>query len=217
MQRAGAQADEAGREPIAAIGADHPARAGLVPGQLRDLGVEQGVLIQPELPPDALALLQDLRRVSVLLARHVPGFFQQRHVDHGGGVALGARIAVPVPGAPEVAALLDDAHVPHPRLHQPCAGDQPGETTAHEGEGHMVGLRLALFERGVGIVQIVGEPPRDLEILVVAVRPQALVPFGDVLGQQGLLVDRGTFGGGLDLKRHDQSPINADSRYFSNL
>ena len=110
-QRAGAEHHELGGQPVAAVGLDDPARTGLVPAQPGHLGLEQRVRVQAELPADALAVREDLRAVHVLLRRHVPGLFQQRQVDHRRRVALRARIAVPVPGAAEVAALLDDADV----------------------------------------------------------------------------------------------------------
>ena len=81
---------------------------------------------------DAACVRQDFRRVGVLLGRPVPGLLQQRHVDHRSGVALGARIAVPVPGAAEVAALLDDAKVLHASLAQTCAREQTAEATADD-------------------------------------------------------------------------------------
>jgi hypothetical protein len=54
--------------------------------------------------------------VHVLLARHVARFFEQRHVDQRRRVALGAGIAVPVPGAAEVTALLDQAEITNARF-----------------------------------------------------------------------------------------------------
>ena len=205
VQRPGAQADEAGGEDIAAVGRDHPAAGRLVPGDVGHLGVEEGVFIEAVLFPDPLALGQDLRRVGVLLGRHVTGFFQQRHVDHRGGVALRARIAVPVPGAAEVAALLDDAHVGDALLDQPRPGHQAREAAADEGEGHVVGLRLALDDGGVGILRIVGEAAGQLLVLVVAVGPQPLVALGDVLGQQRLLVDP-PLGGRVGDGGHEKFP-----------
>ena len=58
--------------------------------QLRSghLGVEQRVVVEAEVLPDALAVLEDLRRVRVLLGRHVAGLLEQRHVDHRRRVAL---------------------------------------------------------------------------------------------------------------------------------
>ena len=62
-------------------------------------------------------------------------------------VALRARVAVPVPGAAEVAALLDDADVVDAGFLQPGAGDEAGEAAADERDRHVVGLRLALDDR----------------------------------------------------------------------
>ena len=52
-----------------------------------------------------LAVLEDLRAVRVLLGRDVADLLEQRQVDVRLDVALRARVAVPVPGAAEVAAL----------------------------------------------------------------------------------------------------------------
>jgi hypothetical protein len=49
--------------------------------------------------------------MRVFLRRHVPGFFQQGHIDQRSRIALRAGISVPVPGTAEVAALLDDADI----------------------------------------------------------------------------------------------------------
>ena len=125
------------------------------------LGVEQRVVVEAEMAADALAMLQDFRRVRIFLGRAMAGLFEQRHVDHRGGVALRAGIAVPVPGAAEIAALLDDAHILDAGLDQPRAGDQAREAAADEGEGDVVGLRFARREGRVGVVEIVGELVRD--------------------------------------------------------
>ena len=52
----------------------------------------------------------------------------------------------------------------------------------------MVGLRQAGLHRRVGIVEIMGEPPPDLQVLVIAVGPQALGPFLGILPTERLLV-----------------------------
>ena len=61
VQRAGAHGDELRGELVAAVGADDPARAVVVPLEVGDLGVEQRVVVEAELLPDALAVLEDLR------------------------------------------------------------------------------------------------------------------------------------------------------------
>ena len=110
----------------------------VVPLEVGDLGVEQRVVVEVELRADPAAVLEDLGRVRVLLGRHVPGLFEQRHVDERSGVALRARVAVPVPRAAEVAALLDDAHVVDAGFLQPGAGDESGETAADERDRDVV-------------------------------------------------------------------------------
>ena len=159
------------------------------PRQIGHFGVEQRVVVEAELRSDASALLEDLRRVRVLLGRAMTGLFEQRHVHHRRGVALRAGIAVPVPGAAEVAAFLDDAHVGDAGFDQPRAGDEPGETAADEREGDVIGLRRAFDERRVRIFEVVREPSGDAQVLFVAVRPQALVALLEVLATQRVLIN----------------------------
>ena len=141
----------------------------LVPIQAHDLGVEQRVAVEAVLLADALAVREDFRRMRVFLRRHVAGFFEQRHVDHRRRIALRARIPVPVPGAAEVAALLDDADVLDAGFRQARGGGKPGKAAADEGKGDVVGLRIARGDRRVGIVEIMRELARDAKILIVAV------------------------------------------------
>ena len=91
-----------------------------------------------------------------------------------------ARVAVPVPGAAEVAALLDDADVDAGFL-QAGAGDQSGEPASDEGGRDVVGLRRPLDDGRVRIFEVVGELVLELDVLRVAVRPQPLVPLVGVL------------------------------------
>ncbi len=138
---------------------------------------------------DPSAVVEDLRRVGVLLARHVPGLLEQREVHECRRVALGAGIAVPVPGAADIAALLDDAHAVDPGLLQAGAGDQPGESAADERHGHLVEQRFAGHRRHVRVVEVVGERPDRLDVLLAAIGSQPLVPLGPVLRPQRLGVD----------------------------
>ncbi|MHC2243038.1 hypothetical protein ACVJH7_002345 [Bradyrhizobium elkanii] len=212
MQRAGADADILRGEGVAPRGADDPARLRRVPIEARHLGVEQRVVIEIELPADPLAVREDLGRMRVFLRRHVAGLFEQRHVDHRRRVALRAGIPVPVPGAAEIAALLDDADILDPGLGQPRRSGEPGEAAADEGEGDVVGLRRALNDRRVGIVEIMRELALDLEILVVAVGTQPLVAFLLILQAQPRLVDRGGLCvSGLLGHRHRRAPRSSGS------
>ena len=190
MQRPGPQADELGGEDVAAVGADHPARPAGIPGQLLDLGVEQRVPVEPEMLADAPAVRQDFWGVRILLGRLVAGLLEQRHVDHRRRVALRAGVTVPVPGAAEVAAFLDDAHVAYAGLDQPRGRHQPGKAAADEGEGDVVGPGRPRLDRRVGILQIAGELAGRPQVLVVAVAAQALVALLAILAPQRLAVDR---------------------------
>jgi hypothetical protein len=127
VQRPGAHADELRGEVVAAIGADIPARFRRIPGEAHDLGVEQRVVVEAVLFADALAVREDFRRMRIFLRRHVTGFFEQRHVDHRRRIALRARIPVPVPGAAEVAALLDDADILIPASDKRAAVASPAK------------------------------------------------------------------------------------------
>ena len=190
VQRPRSHADELRGEGVAAIGFDDPARFRLVPLEAHDLGVKQRVVVKAELLADALAVREDFRRMRVFFGRHVAGFFEQRHIDHRCRVALRARIPVPVPGAAEIAALLDDADVPDAGFRQPRGGGEPGKAAADEGKGDVVGLRLARRNGRIGVFKIVGELPGDLKILIVAVSAEPLVALLHVFLAQPLLVDR---------------------------
>src|SRR2546430_9014533 len=92
---------------------------------------------------DALAVREDFGRMRIFLRRHVAGLFQERHVDHRGRVALRAGIAVPVPGAAEIAALLDDADITDAGFHQPRGGCESRTTAADKGKSDVIDLRRA--------------------------------------------------------------------------
>ena len=77
------------------------------------------------MPADPLGVLEDLGDEGVLLLRHVAELLEQRQVAVRLDVALRAGVAVPVPGAAEVAAGLDDAEVGDALLGQPAAASRP--------------------------------------------------------------------------------------------
>ena len=189
VKRSRPEADEARREPVASICLDHPARVRLVPVQLLDLGMKQRVRVKTVLAADALAMSQNFRRVGILLGRPVAGFLEERHIDHGRGVALRARVPIPIPGSPEIAALFNDARVAHTSLNQPSASNETREAAADESESHMVGLRFAWLDRRVRVVEIVREAALQREILRIAVRTQPLVALGPIFGEQRRLID----------------------------
>ena len=104
---------------------------------------------------DRLAVGKYLGAFGVTFAGDRPDFFQQRHVAVGFDVASNARVAIPVPGAAEVAALLDDAERLDVALDQICRGQQPGKTAADD---HHVDGFDTRFPMGVRLhVWIIGE------------------------------------------------------------
>ena len=109
---------------IAAIGRDDPDGCSIIPFHAFHLRMEERVVIELVLAANPATMLQNLRAMSVFLGWHMSGFFEQRHVDHAGCIALRTRIAVPVPGAAEISAFLDDAVIRDPGLFQPRTGDK---------------------------------------------------------------------------------------------
>jgi hypothetical protein len=190
MQRPRAHADELRGEGVAAVGADIPARLCFVPIEAHDLGVKQRVVVEAVLLADTLAVREDFRRMRILLRGHMAGFFEQRHVDHRRGIALRARIPVPVPGAAEVATLLYDADIPDAGFGQARGGGEPGKAAADEGEADVVDFRIARGDRRIGVVEIMRELSCDTEILVVTIRAEPLVALLQISLTQPLLVDR---------------------------
>ena len=136
-------------------------RARRRPTQRRDLGLEQR---RRRRGRSARRCCRLCSRISgarrVLLLRDVADLLEQRQVDVRLDVALRARVAVPVPGAAEVAALLDDADVVDAGLLEAGAGEQAAEAAADDDDVDLVGQRVALDRLDVRIVEVVGEAAR---------------------------------------------------------
>ena len=190
VQRPVRHHDEPRAHRVAAVGRDDPATVGVVPAQLGDLGLEAGVAIEVEVLADRPAVGEDLRRLGVLLLRDVADLLEQRQVDVRLDVARRARVAVPVPRAAEVAALLDDADVVDAGLAQTRAGEQPAEPAADDQDLDLVVQRLAFERLDVRVVDVARELARDLDVLLVAVVAQALVALLAVLLAQGIGIER---------------------------
>src|SRR5215472_18350008 len=124
--------DVARAQEVITIGADQPPALLLAPSDFRDQGLKESAAIQIVLLADAARVREDFRREGILLFRQVSGLLEQRKIDVRLDVALRARIAIPVPGASKVAALLDDAQVLHARLTQTCAREQTAKATADD-------------------------------------------------------------------------------------
>ena len=112
-QAAGRHDDEAGAQPVAAIGLDDPAPARLVEGRAGDPGVELDQLAQVEPVGREPGVAQNLLLAGVPVGP-APFAAQLRRpavgVEQAGHVAACAGIAIPVPGAADVRSRLDPAH-----------------------------------------------------------------------------------------------------------
>ncbi len=86
------------------------------------------------MPSDALAVLVDLGAVGELLFRNVIELFEQRQVAIGIVVALDPGVTVPVPGAAEVPAQLQDPQIGDSRALQVRGRDQTRKAPAHDGD-----------------------------------------------------------------------------------
>ena len=120
-----------------------------------------------EVPSDALGVGEDFRPVAVFFLGDEPRLLQQRQVDVGFEIALGPGIAVPVPGAAEVAALLDDSNALDPRLAKMGARHQAAEAAPDDENVDFVVQRGAgEAGRDVGVIDIVAEVTFDFDVLV---------------------------------------------------
>ena len=108
-----------------------------------DVGLEEGVGVEVEGAGQQLGVLEDLGGAGVALGRHEAGLLEEREVDVRLDVAHAARVAVPVPGATEVARLLDDPEVGDPVLAEVDRGEHPGEAAAHDHDGRLLDHRVA--------------------------------------------------------------------------
>ena len=144
VQRPVGHGDEACPNPVIAIGRDDPARDFRIPTHLGDFGLEQGAVVKVVVVPDGGAVVENLTRVRVFLRRDIVELFEQRQIDVGFDVALGAGVAIPIPRAAEITASLYDANVFDARVAQSCAGLQTAESTTYHHHVDLVGHRLAL-------------------------------------------------------------------------
>jgi hypothetical protein len=139
---------------------------------------------------DRLAVGQDLRCAGVLLGRDAAELLEQRQIDVRLDVAHRAGVAVPVPGAPEVAALLDDPDVLYARLAQPRAGEEAPEAAAdHERLDLVLQRRAAEPRLDVRVLDVAREAAAHLDVLRVAVGAQPLVALRAVARAQRVGVE----------------------------
>ena len=130
-----------------------------------------------------LEVVADLVAEGVAPGGDVVELLQHREVDVRLHVAHHPRVAVPVPGPPDAARLVDDADPLEAGLAELGAGKDPGDPPAHDHHVDVIGERVALDGRCERIVAVAGEVLVGLQIADTGTaRDQPLVPLGEVLG-----------------------------------
>ena len=133
------------------------------------------------MPADGLTVREDLGAIGVLLLRHVAELLEEREVDVRLDVALRSRVAVPVPGAPEVGARLDHPEILHPGLAEARTDQEAAQAAADYRHVDVHVERIAAEARlDERIVQVVGELAGEMAVLVVAVGAKPLVALPPV-------------------------------------
>ena len=99
---------ETGVEHIASVRGDAPALSVFLPGGVLYPRLEQGQFVKAEVLAHPSRVLENLRGKGIFLLRHIARFFEQGQVTVGFNVALGTGVAVPIPGAAEIAAGFDE-------------------------------------------------------------------------------------------------------------
>ncbi len=185
VHQAARRDEELRADPVAPLRRDVPPVRGVVPLERFDLGLEERVLVEPEVLAEQLAVTEDLGRARVLLGRHVAGLLEQRQVDRGVHVAHAAGVAVPVPRAAEVGRLLDDPEAGDAAAHEVDAREHPREPAAEDDHVDVLDDRVA---------DVVGVGPGvavEVVLLQALVLGQALV--SQSLGALGLVARLGGF------------------------
>ncbi len=113
------------------------------------------MVVEPELLGHFLAVFEDLEARGELHRWDVTHLLEQRQVAIGFDVAGNAGIAVPVPGAADVAALLAETHVGEAGLAQPVPQQQSAEAGADHQDLAFIGQRFARDRRlRIDVVQV---------------------------------------------------------------
>ena len=180
---------------IVAIGAHDPAFLVFIPVELGDAGLKTGDAVKSVMLADALRMGENLVDVGIFLFRDVAQFLQQRQIAIGIDIALRAGIAVPVPGAAEIAARFQNANVADAGLFQPRRRQKAAEPAADDDDIHRIVQgrpRKARLDIRVVIAEV-RKRARDFQILVLAIGTQALVALLTVFAAQRLDVERNVF------------------------
>jgi hypothetical protein len=95
-------------------------------------------------------------------------------------IASGAGIPIPIPRPSKIARLIDNLEVRDAGLHQRRRHQQPAEPSTQNQKVRLDVHRLTLDARRVRIREVVLQVLLEAAVLLVAVRPQALVALGVV-------------------------------------
>jgi hypothetical protein len=106
--------------------------------------MEEALVVEAELGRHGLAVLENFETRRKLHRREVLHFLQQREVAVRLDVAGNPRIAIPIPGAADVAALLTKANILKTGFPQLVPEHEPSEAGADDENFALVGERLAL-------------------------------------------------------------------------
>ena len=160
------------------------------------------------MPRDPPRMIENLGRERIFVPGDIARLLQQRQIAIGFDIAHRARIAVPVPGAAEIAAGLDHAQALEADLPQARAGQETAEPAADDRAFDLVKHRRT-GEAGlhIGIVDIAGEVGLHLDIVAHA-RFETLVPLEKIFFVESLGIEidipdhTGNFRQDLHLRAH---------------
>ena len=102
--------DEARLHVIATVGGEVPHLFGGIPNRGGDSGMKSCELVEVVLSGDGLAMRENLGASRVVVLGYVVELVEQGQVVISDDVARDAWVAIPVPGAADVCAALDDTN-----------------------------------------------------------------------------------------------------------
>ena len=143
---------------IAPVGADRPLAGGFIPVGAFNRGVKQAAVVKAKALGHGLAVLQNFKTRGKFHGRNDAHFLQQRQVAVGLHVASNARVAVPVPGAADIAALLAKTHVLKACGAQLVPEQQRAKACTNHQNLAGVGQRFTLNgRRGIDVFKVAGK------------------------------------------------------------
>ena len=108
------------------------------------------MVVEVERATKQLAVFENFRRTRVTLGGHVAGLFKKGKVGVGLNIAHATGVAVPVPGAAEVAALFHDAEIGDSLVLQVDAREHAGKPATNNDNFSFFNDRIT-GEVGIGV------------------------------------------------------------------